>query len=162
MNPLYHAASLLRLNFWHLLVTPTPAADSVFLWSIRVGPVLVLFPADFFVKCRLLQPWFPFQLPSWCVGRTVCNCCMTIANITEVMDIAGSEKSAGGKRMYRSITPLQILALSLYITRIEVVLTRSIQKPPLRSIIWKKSSYSLLLNQSSRAISKLLQKWHML
>ena len=40
--------------------------------------------------------------------------------------------------------------------------TRSIQNPPLRSIIWKKSSYSFDRNQSNRAISKLLQKWHML
>lgn len=36
--------------------------------------------------------------------------------------------------------------------------TLSIQNPPLRSIMVKKSSYSLLRNQSNRAISKLLQK----
>lgn len=36
--------------------------------------------------------------------------------------------------------------------------TRSVQNPPLRSIISKNSSYSLLRNQSKRAISKLLQK----
>lgn len=41
-------------------------------------------------------------------------------------------------------------------------LTLSCQNPPLLSIISKKSLYSLLRNQSSLAISKLLQKWHML
>ena len=46
--------------------------------------------------------------------------------------------------------------------QVESELTRSIQNPPLRSIIWKKSSYCLLLNQLSLAISKFDQKWHML
>jgi hypothetical protein len=46
--------------------------------------------------------------------------------------------------------------------QLHLQLTRSVQKPPLRSINSKKSLYSLLWYQSSLAISKLLQKWHML
>jgi hypothetical protein len=87
------------------------------------------------------------------------NSRMPVAKVTEVMDILYGEESTGGEGVDRSVSPLLcLLAGWLLENHMYAKLTRSIQNPPLRSIISKKSLYSLLLNQSSRAISKLLQK----
>lgn len=82
---------------------------------------------------------------------------VSVAEVAEVVDVAGGEEHAGGEGVDWCVAPLWYVLANVTGGKRVVVRTRSIQNPPLRSIIWKKSSYSLLLNQLSLAISKLDQ-----
>ena len=82
--------------------------------------------------------------------------CVSVAEVAEVVDVLRAEQNACSERVDRRIAPLVSVSYTRWIC--EDLLTRSIQKPPLRSIISKKSLYSLLRNQLSLAISKLDQK----
>lgn len=118
-------------------------------------PVVVFLLALGFVDGRFFQVLGSRKLARGCVGRAMLDGGMSITKVSKVVDISRAQERSRGERMDGSIAPLadrQQASIS------SSALTLSIQKPPLRSIMVKKSSYSLLRNQSSRAISKLLQK----
>ena len=84
---------------------------------------------------------------------------MAVSEVAEVVNVFRAEKSTGGEGVDRGITPLDnVSGYRVDNKEDHAKRTRSIQKPPLRSIIWKKSSYALDRNQSSLAISKFDQK----
>ena len=92
---------------------------------------------------------------------------MSVPNIAEVVDVAYTEEGPGGEGVDGRVTPLQHVSSnsatkSATEAQQQANHTRSIQKPPLRSIMSKNSRYSLLRKNDRRAISKFDQKWHML
>ena len=105
-DPLGETTALLAFNIHNVGVTPAPAADTVLLDGIRVRPILVLFNALLFVLGCRLQPGDSGQLPRRSVGRTMLNSSVPIAEVTEVVDVAGGQENTGGQRMDRRITPL--------------------------------------------------------
>ena len=160
--PLGKAAAFFPFNVSDIRVASASTANPIFFRWIWCCPIFIFLYPFLLVFCRLLKPWDSRKLSCGGVGRTMLNGCMSVAKITEVVDIARRQKSAGSERMDGGISPLAYVSKRSSRAVRENRLTLSIQKPPLRSIISKKSLYSLLLNQSSLAISKLLQKWHML
>ena len=164
--PFGKTTTLLAFNINNVRVAPASAAYTVFLDRVRICPVFVFFNTLLLIHRGLLQKRLSRQLSCRRVGRAVLDRSVTVSEISEIMNITGGEKSASGQRMNRRITPLQPVSKedkrTSMINNLCGIRTLSVQKPPLLSIISKNSSYSLLRNQSKRAISKLLQKWHML
>lgn len=167
VHPFSQARTLLALNIDNVCVTATSAADTIFFDLVPVFPVLVLFYSLLLIQGCHFKVRSARQLSGWSIGRTMLNSGVPVADVTEVMDILDSQKRTSSERMNWCVTPLEHIVSDCQ-TALSVArggpldITRSIQKPPLRSIISKKSLYSLLLNQLSLAISKFDQKWHML
>ena len=73
---------------------------------------------------------------------------VAVADVAEIVDLLGGEEGAGGEGVDGCIAPLEKECQrcschdGFAVRGGMVSLTRSIQKPPLRSIILKKSSYS--------------------
>ena len=159
--PFGKTTTLLAFNINNVRVAPASAAYTVFLDRVRICPVFVFFNTLLLIHRGLLQKRLSRQLSCRRVGRAVLDRSVTVPEISEIMNITGGEKSASGQRMNRRITPLQPVSKgdkNINDNNLCEIRTLSVQKPPLLSIISKNSSYSLLRNQSKRAISKLLQK----
>lgn len=171
VNPLGEAAAILALDVDNVGVAAAAAAHPVLLGGIPDVPELVLLQPLAVVQRGLLQVRVARELAGGRVGGAVLDRRVAVAEVAEVVDVAGGEESTGGEGVYGRVTPLDgdsVLAMAptREMTKNgeegQRARTRSIQNPPLRSIIWKKSSYSLLRKKERRAISKLDQKWHML
>lgn len=158
-DPLVQAASLLTLYINNISVTLASTPNTIFFNWVPCFPIFVFFFSLLLVFCRHFQERGSVKLT---ITRSICRAmlysCMSITNVTKVMDIPRSQKSPGSERMNGRVSPLSMVLISGFHHVGGSRLTLSIQKPPLLSIISKKSLYSLLLNQSSLAISKLLQK----
>lgn len=74
-------------------------------------PVVVVLDALLFVlNCRV-EPGDGRELTGFGgVGGTVLDGGVAVANVTEVMDVAGAEEGTGGEGVDGSITPLVLLA----------------------------------------------------
>lgn len=162
INPLGKTRSVLALNVNDVSVTPASAAHAVLLLLVPVLPVVVLLEARLLVQRCRLEVGLARQLPRGRVGRAVLDGRVSVAKVAEVVHVLGAEENTGREGVDRRVSPLHLLALARLSCCETKKHTLSIQKPPLRSIIWKKSLYSLLRNQLNLAISKLDQKWHML
>ena len=103
LNPLGYAAALLALYIDNIGVASASAAHSVLFLCVPLRPILVLFSpaAPFFLQrwCaegRILArivPWAvvgcPWHLSRWSVRRTVLDCCMSVSDVAEVVDLVG-------------------------------------------------------------------------
>lgn len=75
-------------------------------------PELGLFFALLFVMSRHFIVRIKFDLPSGGISRAVLYGSVSIANVTEIVDVGGREQSPGGERMYGCISPLRMLVRS--------------------------------------------------
>lgn len=168
VNPLSKAAPFLALHVDDVRVAPAPASHAVLLLLVPVLPVVVLLEARLPGGRRVFEVGLAGELARGGIGGAVLDRGVSVAEVAEVVDVLRAEEDAGGEGVDGRVAPLGSMSVYMVsgVWAMGVTggtpLTLSIQKPPLRSIISKKSRYSLLRNQSSRAISKLDQKWHML
>jgi hypothetical protein len=162
VNPLGETAAVLALDLLNVGIAAAAAANTVLPGRVKLLPVAVLLDALALVKRRHLEVGLVRQLEPRGVGGAVLDGGVAVAKVAEVVDVARREEGAGREGVDRGVSPLLFRLASWDVDVVQDKHTRSIQKPPLRSIIWKNSSYSLLRKKSRRAISKLDQKWHML
>jgi hypothetical protein len=87
VDPLVKTTALLAFHINDISVTFAAATNAVFPGRIRCGPVLVFFYTLLFIFSGLFQERYPRELASWCIGGTVLNSRMSIAEVPEVMDI---------------------------------------------------------------------------
>lgn len=97
---------MLALDINNVGVAAAAAAYTIFFDRVWGSPVLVLFDPLLLVLGRLLEVGFTRELASGGIGGAVLNGGVSIAEITEVMDVFWTEEGASRKRMDRSITPL--------------------------------------------------------
>jgi hypothetical protein len=157
VNPFGHATALLALYVDNVRITPASTPNTVFLGLIPALPVVIFFFSFPLIKGRQFKEWLSGTLAGRGVCGTMLNSGVSVPKVTEVVNVARRKEGASSERMDRGISPLKYVSTAQTL-RFHRVRTLSIQNPPLRSIIWKKSSYSLLRNQLKRAISKLDQK----
>jgi hypothetical protein len=98
LHPLGNTAALFALDVDNIRVTPAPAAHAVFLLRVPLRPVIIVFFEEFLViavACGALllkvgsEVGFTWQLASRSVGGTVLDCCVAVAEVTEVVDVGG-------------------------------------------------------------------------
>lgn len=106
LNPLIKTAALLALDIHNIGIAAAAAANTVLLDGVRSGPVLVFLNALLLIFGSLFKVRLARQLPGGGVGWAMLDSGVPVSKVTEVMDVTGREKSTGGKRMNRSITPL--------------------------------------------------------
>lgn len=97
---------MFALDIHNIGIASTPAADAILLDWVGRGPVFVFLDPFLFILRGLLQIGDPGELPSRSVGWAMLDCGVPIAEITEIVDIAGGEKSTGCQGMDRGVTPL--------------------------------------------------------
>lgn len=106
LNPFIKTAALLALDIHNIGIAAAAAANTVLLDGVRSGPVLIFLNALLLVFGGLFKVRLARQLPGGSVSWAMLDGGVPISKVTEVMDVTGSEKSTGGKRMNGSITPL--------------------------------------------------------
>lgn len=142
LNPFRYAAALLAFDIDNVRIAATSATDSVLLRCIPLRPVVVFFSSCFLVSGGSLEIGFSFQLACRRIGGAVLDSCVSVAKVTEVVDVLWREKSTSGEGVNGCITPLFMDQQLSNMHSKMIRLTLSIQNPPDRSIILKKSSYS--------------------
>ena len=105
-DPFGETAALLAFNIHNISVAPASAADTVLLDGIRVRPILIFLNPLLFILGRHLQPGNSGQLPGGGVGRTMLDGGVPVAEVTEIVDVAGRQENTGRQRMDRRVTPL--------------------------------------------------------
>lgn len=106
INPLGQAAAVLAFDVDNVGIAAAAAADAILLGGVKIFPVLVLLLSLPLVQRSLLQVRIAWQLACRRIGRAMLDCGMAVANVAEVVDVAGTEKRAGSKGVDGSITPL--------------------------------------------------------
>lgn len=107
LYPLGYTASFLVLDFNNVSVAATSAADTVLFLSIPFRPVLVFLFACLLIERRLFEIRFSRKLPRWSVCRAMLNRGMSIAKVSEVVNVLWSKEGAGCKGMDWCISPLE-------------------------------------------------------
>jgi hypothetical protein len=149
IHPLRDTTALLPLHIHNISVTSTPATHTVLLLRIPLGPVVVVLFQELLVipvdRSTLLleirsEVGLAGQLAGRGVGGAVLDGGVSVAEVAEVVDVRGREEGAGCEGVDGCVAPLGGLLAWCKCYLGDSKLTLSIQKPPLRSIIWKKSS----------------------
>lgn len=97
---------MLALDIDNISVAAASATDTVLLDLVRVRPVLVFLDPFLLVIGSLFEVGDTGELAGRSVSRAMLNGGVSVAKVTEVMNIARREESTGGERVNRSITPL--------------------------------------------------------
>jgi hypothetical protein len=105
-NPLRQAASLLVLDVRNIGVTFAPTAHSVLLFCVPIVPVFVVLFGLLLVFEVRFRERRPGELFGRGVGGTMLDGGVAVADIAEVVDVAGTEEDASGERMDGGISPL--------------------------------------------------------
>jgi hypothetical protein len=108
--PFCQTRPLFSLHIHNISVASTPASYTILFDRVPGIPILVFFPSFFLVQCCLLQVGSPCHLTSWRVCRTMLDSGMTVAKVTEVMDITWGKKCSSSERMNWCVSPLFQLA----------------------------------------------------
>ena len=88
IDPFRKTASLLALYINNVRITLAPAANSVFFNRVPCFPVFVFFFPLLLVPRRHLKEWWSsFLAVAGRIGRAMLYCCMSIAYVSEVMDV---------------------------------------------------------------------------
>lgn len=106
IHPLGQARTILALDIDDIRVAPAAASNAVLLGGIVVIPVLVLLDALLLVHRGLLEVGLAGQLAGGRVGGAVLDGGVAVAEVAEVVDVAGAQEGAGGEGVNRGITPL--------------------------------------------------------
>ena len=106
VHPLREAAAFFELYLRDFGITSAPAADTIFLLFVPILPVFVFLDSFLFVCCRHLEERLAWHLTSLCVCWTMGDGRVSVADITEIVDLRWGKKSTGGERMDGRITPL--------------------------------------------------------
>ena len=97
---------MLALDIDDVSVATTSATDTVFLDLVGVRPVLVFLDAFLLVLCGLLEVGDTGELAGRGIGGAMLDGSVTVAEVTEVVNVTGCEESTSSKRVDGSITPL--------------------------------------------------------
>lgn len=98
---------MLTLNINNIGITLASASNAIFFNRVPCLPIVILFFPLLFVKGSRLEKWRPIKLAvPWRIRRTVLYCCVSISDITKVVDVSRSQEGPGSKRMNRCISPL--------------------------------------------------------
>jgi hypothetical protein len=130
IHPLRDTTALLPLHIHNISVTSTPATHTVLLLRIPLGPVVVV----------LFQELLVIPVDRSTLLLEIRSEVGLAAEVAEVVDVRGREEGAGCEGVDGCVAPLGGLLAWCKCYLGDSKLTLSIQKPPLRSIIWKKSS----------------------
>lgn len=106
VDPFCQAASLFSFDIDNVRVAPATAAYAVLLDRIRRGPVFIFFESFLFVFRSHFQKRNARKLSSWCVRGTMLNGRVTVAKISEIVNVTRCEQCASSQRMDWRITPL--------------------------------------------------------
>lgn len=87
LNPLCQAASLLSFDINDVCIASASTTHSVFFDGIECGPVFIFLDAFLFIFSRLFQERNARELASRCIRWAVLNRGVTVAKVSEVMDI---------------------------------------------------------------------------
>jgi hypothetical protein len=87
--PFGETAALFAFHIHNISITPASATDAVLLDGVNSRPVFIFFNSRLLINRGLFQIWNSGQLSRRRICRTVLDRRVTIAKITEVVDIAG-------------------------------------------------------------------------
>lgn len=94
VDPVGQTTAFLELDFWDFGVTSASAADAVLLLFIPLLPVCIFLNSFLFVQGSRLKVRRAILLASLCICRTMGDGRVTIADVTEVMDLGDVQKNA--------------------------------------------------------------------
>jgi hypothetical protein len=97
---------LLAFDIDDVSIATASATDTIFLDLVSVRPVLVFLNALLLIICSFLEVRDAGELAGRGIGWAMLDGSMTVAEVTEVVDIARCEESTCGERVDRSVTPL--------------------------------------------------------
>jgi hypothetical protein len=107
VDPLRHAGAVLAFDVDDVGVASASAAHAVLLGRVPVLPVVVLFLALLLVQGGEFQEGRPRELArAGGVRGTVLDRGVSVAEVTEVVDIARGEEGSGGQGMDWCVSPL--------------------------------------------------------
>ena len=118
LHPLRNTTTLLPLHINNIRVAPAPAAHAVFLLSVPLGPVVVVFFEEFLVLAvaggALLleigaEVGLAGELAGGGVSGTVLDGGVAVAEVAEVVDVGGGEEGAGCEGVDGGVAPLRWL-----------------------------------------------------
>lgn len=96
-NPLRNTAALLAFDFLYVSIAATSATNAILSWCVPFRPVLVLLSSCLFVCCGQFKIRFTSHLSGRSICWTMLDCCVSVANITEIMDLINRKQGAGCK-----------------------------------------------------------------
>lgn len=91
IHPLGQTRPFLAFDIDNVSVASAATANAIFLGLIPVLPVLILFDAFLLVEGRRLQVWLTRQLSCRSIRRAVLYGSVPVAEVSEVVDVAGSQ-----------------------------------------------------------------------
>lgn len=106
INPLSKTTPVLPLHIHNIGITLTPTPHPILLLLIPRLPILVLFLPLLRILGREFQERRTRELAGRCVGRTVLNRGVAVAEVAEVVDVVDAEEGAGGEGVDRGVSPL--------------------------------------------------------
>lgn len=79
---------MLSFDIDNVSVAAASAADTVLFDLVRVRPVFIFLDAFLFIICGLFEVGNTSELAGWGVGGAMLDGSVTIAKVTEVVDVA--------------------------------------------------------------------------
>lgn len=106
VHPLRQARAILALNVNNVSVASATASNTILLGLIPALPVLVFFDSFSLVQGGHLKERGSRKLSSGSIRRAVLDGRVSVSKVSEVVNISGCQKSTGGQRVDRSVSPL--------------------------------------------------------